>query len=130
MKRDAEHRPQANAFRPLGNSPSQRHFTPVFLLFYIFGVIRRNYYITNISFVNKVINKFFESPWWLAHKPQFIVSAQAKTSIKIQFVYPFILPFSRLFFCYQNFVHLADFKVFPKKHLTSLPQSFPHFKWG
>jgi len=35
MKRDAESEPQAaTAFRPDGNSPSLRHFTLVFLLFY------------------------------------------------------------------------------------------------
>lgn len=34
MKRDAEYKPQAFALRPVGNSPSVRHLTPVFLLFY------------------------------------------------------------------------------------------------
>ena len=58
MKRDAEHRPQANAFRPLGNSPSQRHFTPMLLLFYIdFGSLRCKYYITKKGVVKKMINK-------------------------------------------------------------------------
>lgn len=34
MKRDAEHEPQALALRLAGNSPSRKHLTPVFLLFY------------------------------------------------------------------------------------------------
>ena len=38
MKRDAEYKPQATAFRPVSNSPSDRHFTLVFLLFSAFAV--------------------------------------------------------------------------------------------
>ena len=46
MKRDAEYKPQAFAFRPVGNSPSVRHLTPVFLLFYTFFIVFHyaNYY--------------------------------------------------------------------------------------
>ena len=38
MKRDAEYLPQAEAFRPAGNSPSRKHLTLIFLLFFVFCI--------------------------------------------------------------------------------------------